>query len=201
MTLPLPFSEDQRDCLQEVSNIAMGAAGESLAKFTKAFVQLSIPVIRYIEPRDIPLALSSLKVGEKISAVVHPFRANKCEAYALVVITESSFNDLSVFSGRSIENDQVVAELLMELAKTINETCLQRLAETLDSDIEIDEPDVLSLHVDLDELRFHDIAGWDSVVSVEINYHLENHPFNCDLLLLFPDLAVDELTDAMDALL
>lgn len=201
MTQPLPFSEDHRDCLQEIANVAMGAAGESLAGFTQSFVELSIPVIRYGKPRDIPQALASLQGADRVSAVVQPFRNDEREGYALVVITESSFNDLAEFTGRSVSNDKVAAELLSELAWTINGTCLPGLAEALETEVEVDKPEVVSLHVDLDDLRLHDIAGWDSVVSVEINYHLENHPFNCDLLLLYPDQAVDYLVIALDALL
>lgn len=201
MTLPLPFTEDQRDCLQEISNVAMGAAGESLATLTGTFVELSIPVIRSIEPKEIPHALASLQDGEKVSAAVQAFGAEGQEAYALVVITEPSFNDLAVFAGRSVENDQIASELLIDLSQTLINTCIPHLMEQVGSEAQIDAPEVVALHVDLEDLRFYDIAGWDRVVSMEINYHLENHPFNCDLLLLYPDQAVEELCVVLDSLL
>ncbi len=43
------FSEDQRDALQELTNIAMGQAGASLATLRDTFVDLSIPRIRVVE--------------------------------------------------------------------------------------------------------------------------------------------------------
>ena len=207
--LPLPLSEDQRDCLQEIANVAMGAAGESLAGLTKSFVELSIPVIRAIRPAQIPMALRSLangdeggqETGKKVSAVAQAFRTSATDGYALVVITEPSFNDLARASGRNIDSDAVAAELLLELASTINNTCLPGLAETLESAVEIDDPEVLSLHVDLADLHFDTISTWERAVSVEINYHLEQHPFNCDLLLLYPEAAIDNLRQALDRLL
>jgi chemotaxis protein CheC len=59
----------------------------------------------------------------------------------------------------------------------------------------------VSLHTPLNDFTFADIAGWDNFISTEINYHLENHPFNCDLLLLFPDESLDDLKIKLDALL
>ena len=59
----------------------------------------------------------------------------------------------------------------------------------------------IALNVALEQLQLQDIAGWDSAISIEINYHLENHPFNCDLLLLFPDQAVDDIRMILDSMI
>ncbi len=201
MPSPLPFNEEHRDCLQEVCNIAMGAAGESLANFAKVFVNLSIPKIRYIDPKEIPDSLSSLEGDYDVSGVVQSFNMDGKEAFSLVVITEPSFKDLSLSAQRELETEEDASKLLKELSTTINKTCLPRLAEMMETELEFSEPDIFALHVPLNELRLHDIAGWDHVVSIEINYHLEDHPFNCDLLLLLPDDMVERLVDALESLL
>ncbi len=202
MSLPLPLSEDQRDCLQEIINVAMGASGESLAAFAGVFVQLPIPVIRMLDTSDVASAMSAVDEGEKVSVVAQRFQSESYEGFALVAITESSFRDLSEFTGRTIDNDTVAAELLCDLSTTISSTCLNRLAEMFEAPITPPEaPEVVSLHTPLSEFTFADIAGWDSLISTEINYHLENHPFNCDLLLLFPDESLDDLKIKLDALL
>lgn len=202
MSLPLPFTEDQRDCLQEIINVAMGAAGESLAAFAGVFVKLSIPVIRFIKPEDLPAALSAVDDGEKISVVAQRFTTATTEGYALVAVTESSFKDLSTFTGRTIDGDDVATELLMDLCHTICSTCLNRLAEMREEPISLQDPtELLALRVPPSQLRCDDLGVWDALVSAEINYHLEDHPFNCDLLLLFPDTSLDELKAQLDALL
>jgi chemotaxis protein CheY-P-specific phosphatase CheC len=202
MSLPLPFTEDQRDALQEIINVAMGAAGESLAAFAEVFVQLPIPVIRYLEPNDLKSALSAVDEGEKISVVAQRFTTDANEGFALVAITESSFRDLSEFTGREVTSDAVASELLTDLAATIASTCLNRLSEMAEVPMTPAEaPEVVTLHSPLHEFSFADILGWDSVVSAEINYHLENHPFNCDLLLLFPESGIEDMKMRLDALL
>jgi len=196
-----PLTEDQRDCLQEITNVAMGAAGESLAAFTDTFVTLSIPVIRAFEPEQLAESLSHLKTGENVSAVVQPFQFAEHECFALVVITESSFTDLAQFTGRWVDNETVAGELLGDLAKTINRVCLEGLSDTMDMSLRLEEPDVIAMNTVLDELRLQDISGWDQAMSVEINYHLEDHPFNCDLLLLFPDLAIEDIRMVLDSMI
>lgn len=206
MSSPLPFSEEHRDCLQEVCNVAMGAAGESLAEFAHVFVNLSIPKIRYIQPQEIKEALASLDIGTRVSAVAQSFQMDRFEnhgasAYALVVITEPSFNDLAQTSGRVLNTEAERIQLLSDLSQCINRTCLPRLAEMMESAIEFSDPEVLALHVPLDDLQVSKKTGWDYVVSVEINYHLEHHPFNCDLLLLLPNPMVKPLVNTLEALL
>ena len=203
MSEPLPITEDQRDCLQEVSNVAMGAAGEALAAFSKVFVELSIPKIRYIQPDHLPEALASLQGGELISGVVQEYKIGSLQAYALTVITESSFQDLSEQTGLPISNDEESVELLNKLSKTINDVCLPVFAEQfgINAPEFVGEPKVAALHLPLAEMTLGEISQWQHVLTTEINYHLEGHPFNCDLLLVTPDSSIAQLGPALDSLL
>jgi len=196
-----PFTEEQRDCLQELTNVAMGAAGESLAAFTKTFVNLSIPVVRAFHPSKISTGLAHVETGENVSAVVQPFLLSGHECFALVVITESSFTDLAQFTERWVDNEAVAGELLADLARTLNDTCLSGMSEMMDMVLDVEPPDVIALNIALEQLQLQDIAGWDSAISIEINYHLEDHPFNCDLLLLFPDQSVDDIRMILDSMI
>ena len=53
------LTNDQRDALQELTNIAM-VAGSSLATLLDAFVDLSVPRIRVVEVVELPSTLSDL---------------------------------------------------------------------------------------------------------------------------------------------
>ena len=202
MSQSLPFSEDQRDCLQEISNVAMGAAGESLAEFSRVFVELSIPVIRLIKPSDLASALVSLRGQEPVSGVVQAFEFDSVEGVALIAITESSFRDLAQQRGVAVDTDAEAQRLLLQLAQTITQVCLPKLAEQLGiSAPMLAEPQVASLHVPLEAFHVAQVAGWPAINTVEINYHLEGHPFNCDLLLMLPDTTTAALCLSLDRLL
>ncbi len=203
MTETLPITEDQRDCLQEISNVAMGAAAEALAEFSKVFVEMSIPKVRYIKPSELPEALASLRGGDLISGVVQEYSVGSLQAYALTVITEPSFQDLSQQTGLPISTDEEAVDLLKQLSKTITDVCLPVLAEQFGiSGVElVGEAKAAALHQPLSNMTLGEISQWQHVLTTEMNYHLEGHPFNCDLLLVTPDTSLQQLTPALDELL
>lgn len=203
MTEPLPITEDQRDCLQEVSNVAMGAAAEALAAFSKVFVEMSIPKIRYIKPAELPEALASLQGGDLISGVVQEYKVGNLQAYVLTMITEPSFQDLSEQTGLPIGNDDEAIALLVKLSETINDVGLPVFADQFgDVSVEfVGEPKVAALHQPLSGLTLGEISQWVNVLTTEMNYHLEGHPFNCDLLLVTPDSSLAQLAPALESLL
>ncbi|ODS24737.1 hypothetical protein AB835_02410 [Candidatus Endobugula sertula] len=201
MSLTLPLSEDQRDCLQEITNVAMGAAAESLASFTDAFVHLPIPCIRCVDSTSFIESLKQIEGYESLSSVSQMFKFSGLNCYALIVINDESIGDLARCTGRSLEDDEGIKTLLQDLCETINDTCFDRLGEIIENPVETGLPMINSMHVPLESIQMDVIANSHQLVSVEINYHIENNPFNCDLLLLFPEDTLDELIRVLNGLL
>lgn len=201
MSLALPLNEDQRDCLQEITNVAMGAAGESLAVFTDTFVHLPIPCIRCVDSVDLVDSLKQVEGYECLSAISQPFKFSGLNCYALIVINDESITDLARFTGRSLEDDEGIKNLLHDLCSTINNSCFDSLGEMLENPVERTCPTVNSLHVPLESIQMEEIAESHQLLSVEINYHIEDHPFNCDLVLLFPEDTLPELTEVLNKFL
>jgi len=212
MSLALPINEDQRDCLQELTNVAMGAAAESLANFTGTFVNLPIPKILCIDSTRFIESLGQVEGYESLSSVSQLFKISGLDCYAMIVINDESINDLARFTGRSLlnddkvnngkVNDDKVKALLHDLCSTINKTCLDRFGEMIEGKLEVDEPPkVNDLHVPLESIHIDSLSYSEKLLSVEINYHIENQPFNCDLLLLFPEDSLDELISVLDELM
>ncbi|MFT6103344.1 MAG: chemotaxis protein CheY-P-specific phosphatase CheC [Granulosicoccus sp.] len=201
MSLALPLNEDQRDCLQEITNVAMGAAAGSLANFTDTFVNLPIPIIRCVNSEHLIDSLRQVEGYNRLSSISQLFKFSGLNCYALIVINDESIDDLARFTGRSLDDDEGIKNLLYDLCQTINTTCFERLGEMIENAVETDSPIVNSLHVPLDSVQMESIANSDHLVSVEINYHIENNPFNCDLLLLFPEDTLEELTQVLNNLM
>ena len=57
MSVAAIINEDQRDCYQELTNVAMGQAADRLARLLNAYVVLPIPKISVIENSDLNMAL------------------------------------------------------------------------------------------------------------------------------------------------
>ena len=201
MSLELPLSEDQRDCLQEITNVAMGAAAESLADFTDTFVNLPIPCIRCVDSSSLIDSLKESAGYDSVSSISQLFKFSGLNCYALIVINDESMTDLARCTGRSLENADGVKQLLHDLCVTINSTCFDRLGEMIENTVETEVPTVENMQMPFESIEIEAVANSHHLITVDIHYHIENHMFNCDLLLLFPEDTLDQLTGVLDRLM
>ena len=73
MSYACAITEDQRDCYQELTNVAMGRAAERLAKLLDTFVRLPVPRVSMIENSDIRMAIQEVGQDSSVSAVCQGF--------------------------------------------------------------------------------------------------------------------------------
>lgn len=201
------YTEDQRDCLQEIVNVAMGQAGDSLARLLEVFVTLSIPKIQTLRPSEIREALRTFVDSEYVSAIRQSFHDSKGQnglrGEALVVFGDASFKELAELLAYEDEDlsEELERELLLDISNVLNGACLNGVADQLEEELIYSAPSILGQHVPLDKLFSQENMKWEMALSVEINYSLENRSFNCDLLLLMPDTAIGYLAQRLDEFL
>lgn len=200
MHLPLPFDEDYRDCLQEITNIAMGDAGQSLASYTDTFVTLSIPDITYHVPDSISSTLDNGVHAKPLSVAVQHLSVNQSNGYCLLLLPDASLKELALTIESSIDTQEEIDDLILDLLGTINETCIPRMSRELNIPMVLGEKKVLASHTSLEDLVIEGISGWNHALSIKINYHLEQSPFVCDLFLLMPDAMLDSVKNAIQPL-
>lgn len=198
----LTFTSEQRDCLQEVSNVAMGQAGDNLARLLDAFVVLSVPHVEMLSPADINMALSALKQSDTVSGVCQGFLGGGLAGEALLIFNDASFSDLAQLLRYDEELDtQAEHELLMDAANVLTGACLKGIAEQLDVEFSFGAPLLLGQHLNLDELLSYTNKNWSQTLVIEINYRIENYNINCDLLLILTEDSLQRLLTKVDCLL
>lgn len=198
------YSEDQRDCLQEICNVAMGQAGDALARHLGVFVHLPIPVISIVEASRLADSLENFSSATGIYAASQlfaagseesPFNNQDLSGLAVVMLSEPSLNDLAeLLPDRSADN------LVTDTCHDMAQTCLDALFEQWQLDFRCGTPKLVgheSLHAVCQDVS----VGWEHILVVEINYQLEGRAFNGDLLLLFPDQAISAMAQRLDELL
>lgn len=198
------YSEDQRDCLQEICNVAMGQAGDALARHLGVFVHLPIPVISIIEASRLADSLENFSSATGIYAASQLFASRSDDpsfnnqdlsGLAVVMLSEPSLNDLAeLLPDRSADN------LLTDTCRDMAQTCLDALSEQWQLDFQCDTPKLVG-HESLQAVCQDIAAAWQHILVVEINYQLEGREFNGDLLLLFPDHGITAMAQRLDELL
>lgn len=199
MTPALELDEEHRDCLQEVTNIAMGKAADRLARLLDTFVVLSIPHIELLGPADIAMALQSINTCDSVSGVCQGFIGGGIAGEAILLFNDTSFADLARLLKYDEELDsQAERELLMDTTNVLFGACLNSIAEQIDMTFSFGPPMVLGQHQRLDEIFDPAQATWKQALVIEINYSLEGYDVNCDLLLIVTEQSIGLLLKKLD---
>lgn len=201
-SVSVSITEDQRDCYQEISNVAMGQAADLLARLLGVKVILPIPVVNLIEVNELRMALSGIENSDTVSGVCQGFIGNAISGEALLIFNDTSFSDISsLLQYKGVLDAALELELLMDVANILIGACLRGVGEQLDVNFSQGHPVVLGQHVNLNDLLKSDNYRWTKTLAIEINYKIEGYDINCDLLILFTEDAIDVLNRKVDYLL
>jgi len=89
----------------------------------------------------------------------------------------------------------------MDVANIIVGACLQGISDQLILPLNQGSPLVLGQHVRVPDLIQQNVKRWDKTLSIEINYKIENHAINCDLLLLFTEESIESIKQRLSYLI
>lgn len=196
------LSNDLRDVFQELSNVAMGQAGDLLARLLNVFVKLPIPNVNVIEVSELHMAIASVEQKENTSAICQGFIGGGVAGEALLILNDSSFKDIARLMQYDGElTTKVELELLMDISNILIGAVLKGLAEQIDMTFSQGHPVVLGQHAPVSELIKANARRWRRTLAIEISYGIENYNISCDLLLLFTEDSIKTLNYKVEFLL
>ena len=199
-TKSLALPAHLRDCYQEVANVAMGRAGDLLARLLNVFVELPIPNVNFIEVSELRMALKDIEEKESTSGVCQGFISAGIAGEALLILNDSSFKDIAAlmnYQYDEAEDESTELELLMDLANVLIGACLKGFSEQLDIHFSQGHPVVLGQHRSITQLMSNNAVSWKKTLAIEISYSIENYKIKSDLLLLFTEQSLQTLNDKL----
>ena len=189
------------DVLQEQANIAMGQAGDLLARLLGVFVELSVPKVNMLAASELNMALTAGSSYHKWSGVSQGFVGGGLGGEALLLFSDSSVEDMSALLGYQDDNaSHKELEVLMDLSGILAGAFLKGLGEQLHLSPRITPPVVLGTHVTMDDLLHHNSHLWEQMLSIEVSFAVENHNILGNLLLLFTEDSIPRLQETLDYL-
>jgi len=198
----LGFSEEQRDCLQEIINVAMGLASDKLARFLNTFVHLRVPSIALVGASVIPAEFESRYRDTEAALVSQGFFGNEgVRGEAIVLYQMTNAHKISALLGYEA-GDVSEIEMLTDISSILTTTFLNGLAQQLENSLSYSAPRVLSSNNgDLSGMLKNTSFHWEHALKVDISYQLVDHSFNCDMILLIPAEAVSNIKTILDRIL
>ncbi len=191
-----------RDVIQEITNVAMGQAGNLLARLLNVFVKLPIPNVNVMEVSELHMALQSIEHNAETSGVCQGFISSGVAGEALLILNDSSFKDIaSLLNYQGDLNDSIQLELLMDVGNILIGAVLKGLSEQLNMHFSQGHPVVLGQHAAVSDLIQSNVGNWKRTLTIEISYGIEDYDITCDLLLVFTEDSIKTLKENVSYLL
>ena len=194
------LTEDQQDCLQELINVAMGQASDQLARYLDTFVYLKVPSIEGINTNHLT---ETLDEKDNAMAIVSQgfFGYEGIRGEALLIYQDEDSGriaDLLGYEPDELSHD----EQLIDINSILTTTLLNVFASQIDNQMSYNAPKLLpsvknSLSEHLQQMTF----SWDFALKVNINYQVTDYSFNCNMILLIPEMAIMNIKAVIDRIL
>lgn len=199
------FTEEQRDALQEIANLAMGQAATRLAHLLDTFIELSVPRVRVVRAEDAARTLRDMTgIEESVTAVRQGFRSD-LKGEALVICRSSGVGQLCALVNDPYVNsayDSVSqTELMFDVANVLTGACVSCILNQLDRTPIFSAPGLLGEKISLDDVFQSDVLAWKTALLLEVNFALEDQTFRAHLVMLMAEDSIRRMNEALDALL
>lgn len=195
------LNNEMLDIYREITNVSMGQAGELLGKYLNAPVTLSIPVVNTMRVNDLHKTLQLAAENNTYTAVAQGFIGDGISGEALLVFNDYSFKDIAELMRLEQEiDDELEKELSIDISNILIGASLKSIGVQLDMVFSQGYPTLLGQHRKISDL-IKSPKHWEETLSIEIDYKIENHNINCELLLLFTENTVAKLNEKVRCLL
>jgi len=179
----IQMSEESKDALGEVFNIAMGRAAQALSRLISTEVELSAPDVEILELTEIQSIIAQQGGDPSICVVREKFGGDLSGNALLIFPTKGSLELVRMILSSLWDDNKAEAlsetqqEALVEVGNIILNACMGSIANLTQQDFETEIPDFLQGAVTTILDRLHDNSQGD-VLFVRVQFGVSAHSIN-----------------------
>lgn len=187
----ISLNEDEKDCLQELMNIAYGSASSAIADIIDAFATLAIPNINIINVNELkPYLNKQLKnqehfvssqlingdfQGENLFIIDRPSALNLSEEFDLI-------NDENL-------SDEEICDIILEITNILSSTTISSLIKEMDSYASFSPPSITLIN-SASQLEDNLIKQYQEVIIISTELNFSDQNIYGNLLMLATDESI-----------
>ena len=187
----ITLTEDEKDCLQELMNVAYGSATAAITEILDAFAKLSIPKIQIINASELKTYLSNelnLEVEHLVS--LQQINGTLCGENMFVIDKQSAKNIAYKFGLEEDEvNDEEIADVVLEITNILSSSTISKLAEDIDTNVSFSAPTIKTL-TSIDQLKNLFISKYEKVIIISTQLKFEDLDINAELFIFTTDNSI-----------
>ena len=171
----ITLTEDEKDCLQELMNVAYGSATAAITEILDAFATLSIPNINIINADELNHYLSS-ELDFKVEHIISLQQINGviCGENMFVIDKESAKNIAYKFGLEEDEvNDEEIIDVILEITNILSSSTISKLAEDMEASVSFSAPTIKKI-TSIDQLKNLFISRYKKVITISTELKFED---------------------------
>ena len=198
----ITLTEDEKDCLQELMNVAYGSATAAITEILDAFAELSIPKIQIINASELKTYLSNelnLEVEHLVS--LQQINGTLCGENMFVIDKQSAKNIAYKFGLEEDEvNDEEIADVVLEITNILSSSTISKLAEDIDTNVSFSAPTIKTL-TSIDQLKNLFISKYEKVIIISTQLKFEDLDINAELFIFTTDNSILYIKEKLNKIL
>ena len=191
MISDITLSDDEKDCLQELMNVAYGSATAAISDILDAFATLSIPNIKIINADELNDYLSS-ELNLEVEHIVSLQQINGIlSGENMFVINKESAKNIAYKFGieENEVNDEEIADVVLEITNILSSSTISKLAEDIDTNVSFSAPMIKKL-TSVDQLKNLFISKYKKVITISTELKFEDLDINGELFIFTTDNSI-----------
>jgi chemotaxis protein CheC len=192
----ITLTEDEKDALQELINIAYGRATAVIADMLDAFASLSIPKI------EIMTTIELINIFAKLKKSSYFFSAQafmgEFSGESAFFIDEESANNLATHL--ELENKEDLDDAILELTNILTSSLTTEFVQEIGTDVTYTVPSIVKLSSD--ELENNEtIHKYSQVIVIETELNFKEHKINGQIFIFTKDGSIKWLKKRLNSIL
>ncbi len=202
MSKDIKLTEDEKDCLQELMNVAYGNATAAITEILNAFAKLSIPKIQIIEASELKNYLSNeLNLNQEHLVALQQINGSLNGENMFVIDKVSATNMANKFSLTNdvIEEDDI-QDITLEITNILSSSTISKLAENMETNVSFSAPSIKLLK-SIDELNNIFLSQYEKVIIISTKLEFVDLNISGELFILTTDNSILFIKDKLNKIL
>ncbi len=202
MSSNINLTEDEKDCLQELMNVAYGSATAAISEILDAFAKLSIPKIQIINASDLKTYLSDeLKLNEEHLVSLQQINGILSGENMFVIDKQSAKNISHKFGLEDDEiNNEEIYDIVLEITNILSSSTIGKLAEDIEASVSFSAPTIVNL-TSVNQLNNLFINKYEKVIIISTQLRFEDLNINAELLIFTTDNSILYIKEKINKIL
>ena len=202
MSSNINLTEDEKDCLQELMNVAYGSATAAISEILDAFAKLSIPKIQIINASDLKNYLSDeLKLNEEYLVSLQQINGILSGENMFVIDKQSAKNISHKFGLEDEEiTDEEIYDIVLEITNILSSSTIGKLAEDIEASVSFSAPTIVNL-TSFNQLNNLFINKYEKVIIISTQLRFEDLNINAELLIFTTDNSILYIKEKLNKIL